>query len=227
MNSIAHRTDNAPAVPAIDSTPSGRLPFAVAHPAAATFAPEPLTRRLPLNAEHTDGQSAGIDQLRQPQPAEQTVCPDGVTFCDGRPDDHEVPGQHLHMGPITYLRGPYVGSNEGIAGFHLRQIDGEQPVMEFSGDGSWPELGLDGVDALTAGLTEHNIRLRMSRRVLADRLNPSRTPLDEPEREQYAAAAFELAARAMQASLDASDNPAATLRSLRTWIGLAEDEVRA
>ncbi|MEU3413741.1 hypothetical protein ABZ760_21140 [Streptomyces sp. NPDC006658] len=157
----------------------------------------------------------------------QLTCPDGVRFCQGYPSDHEVPGDHLNMGPITAMHGPYVGSQEGIAGFHLRQIQGEQPVIEFVGDGSWPALDLADVDRLGADLLTHHIALKVARRQLADMLTSARTPLDEPEDEQTAHAAFSLAAEALAVALEKSPDREATLAAMRSLVNLHAAEVHA
>ena len=91
-------------------------------------------------------------------------------------------------------------------------------------------LRLEQLGAETAEVTERVIQLKMERRRLADRLNPTKdgVPLDavESERKQYSAGAFDLALDALDAALEYSDDQALTIRAIRGWLRLAEDEIR-
>ncbi|MEU9245680.1 hypothetical protein [Streptomyces sp. NPDC048385] len=74
---------------------------------------------------------------------------------------------------------------------------------------------------------ERLTQLLAARRRLAIQLNPGTTPFAETDEEQVAAAAFELATRSGVAALDLSPDAAGTVRALRGWLSLAEDENRA
>jgi hypothetical protein len=91
-------------------------------------------------------------------------------------------------------------------------------------------LRLEQLGAETAEVTEHAIQLKMERRRIADRLNPTKdgVPLDavESPRKQYSAGAFDLALDALDAALEYSEDQALTIRVIRGWLRLAEDEIR-
>ncbi len=177
-----------------------------------------------LDLQPTQHLPYAVEQARPHPDTAPTACPDGIAFCDGRPGDHDIPGHHLHMGRIKAMHGPYDDSGDGLMAYHLRQIDGEKPVIEFAADGTWPELDVAGMDGLIHDATTHLVNLIADRRRLACLLDPCRTPLDEPEDKQTSSAAFSLALKAMDVALDKTDDRAGMLLALRTWLQMTEDE---
>ncbi|MEU0671600.1 hypothetical protein ABZ330_01670 [Streptomyces sp. NPDC006172] len=200
-------------VPPVDFRTNGHLPALVADAVEQT--------------RQCADELAAAALVADTAPERTSDCPDGVWFCEGYADEHREPGEHLHMGRITFMRGPYVGSNEGINGFHLSQIQGEEPHIEFVGDGSWPENDLAGTDRLIGDMTAHLVALRVARRQLADMLHPARTPLDESDAEQTSDAAFALAADALAIALEQSPDRSATLAAMRSLVELHAAEDRA
>ncbi|MFD5483788.1 DUF6907 domain-containing protein [Streptomyces hawaiiensis] len=107
----------------------------------------------------------------QPRDTERTTCPDGVSFCDGDPGDHEDPREHFHHGPFTAMGAhrPYAGRHgDGIMAFHLSQVNGETPGLDFVAGGDWPTLDLGEVDELISDMSGHLAKLRAARTQIAD-----------------------------------------------------------
>ncbi|MFF1679453.1 DUF6907 domain-containing protein [Streptomyces sp. NPDC058256] len=112
--------------------------------------------------------STSQDQLRDPK---MTACPDGVSFCDGSPRDHEDPREHFHHGPIMAMgaQRPYASQHtDGIMTFHLSQVNDETPGLDFVAGGDWPTLSLGEVDELVNDMSAHLAKLRAARTQLAD-----------------------------------------------------------
>jgi hypothetical protein len=107
----------------------------------------------------------------QPRDTASTACPDGVSFCDGNPRDHEDPREHFHHGPFTAMGAhrPYAGRHgDGIMAFHLSQVNDETPGLDFVAGGDWPTLDLGEVDELVSDMSAHLAQLRAARTQIAD-----------------------------------------------------------
>ena len=179
---------------------------------------------------------ARLDQARQDvEPATEpgsvtapAACPDNVTWCLGDPDGHADPREHRHEGPEYKLNGSYLQDSDtsGIAAFALTQWDDGEPCVVFQGTGLWPSLDLTQVDQLIADAVPWLVQLIATRRLLAIEVSPNRpvVPFAESGDEQTASAAFDLATKAVDVALATTGDRAGTLRALRNFLALAEDE---
>ncbi|MGW6736297.1 DUF6907 domain-containing protein [Streptomyces sp. NPDC055013] len=105
-----------------------------------------------------------------PNGSDTISCPDGVSFCTGDPADHEDPNEYFHHGPFTAMGAhrPYAGRRgDGIMAFHLSQVNGEAPGLDFVAGGDWPTLSLGEVDELISDMSVHLAKLRAARTQIA------------------------------------------------------------
>ncbi len=92
--------------------------------------------------------------------------------------------------------------------------------------GVYTGQALDALDQQITDSIEQLTRLIAARRYLAVQANPGRTPFTESDEQQMASAAFSLAVQAMTGAVDRSQDKAATLLALRSWLDLAGVETR-
>jgi hypothetical protein len=161
----------------------------------------------------------------------QTSCPDGVDWCTGDPENHADPREHRHESREYALTGRYLQDSDpgssGIAAVQLAAWDDEAPRLVFQGTGLWPDLNLAQTDELVADAVPWLIGLMATRRRFAIALEPGKTPFTETEAEQTSAAAFSLAARALETAVSRSGNRAETLRAFRSLVNFYGDEAGA
>ncbi|MEV6382570.1 hypothetical protein AB0M31_24515 [Streptomyces sp. NPDC051773] len=122
----------------------------------ARHGPEPLNAHLldlsgskPIIGLRDTDTTAAEARVKAPEPSgtpQTTAYPDGVSFCDGNPRDHEDPREHPHHGPLIAMRAhrPYAcHRRDGIMALQLTQVDDETPGLDFVADGEWPPLDLE------------------------------------------------------------------------------------
>lgn len=161
--------------------------------------------------------------------ATPTACPGGITWCLGEPANHADPREHRHEGPEYGLTGSYVDGNwtKSLVAFQIAQWDGGEPRLVFQSDGTWPDLGLSGVDELIGDAVPWLVQLFATRRRLAIELSPNRSkvPFAESEDKQTASAGFDLATKAIDVALARAEGRAGMFRALRNFLDLTEDEL--
>lgn len=186
------------ATPAVDPTHTGRLPYVVDQ----------------------------ARELRQPTDGPHTPCPDGITWCLGKPANHSDTDEHRHEGPEYGLTGSYIQSDwhESLVGFQIAQWPGGEPHIVFQSDGTWPDLGLSEADELIGGAVPWLIQLIATRRRIAIELNPGKTPFTESQDRQTASAGFDLATAAIDVALAKTEDRAGMFRALRTFLAMTEAE---
>lgn len=164
--------------------------------------------------------------LRGEQPDSSTACPDGVAWCEGDPLNHNDTDDHRHEGPEHKLNGSYLcdPASGGIAAFQMAQWPDGEPHLVFQGSGLWADINLDQTRELKRDLTAHLIRLNATERHLAILLNPGKTPFEETDDEQLSDGAVGVALDAIQVALEKSGNRAMTMRALRNFLDMTEDE---
>lgn len=157
---------------------------------------------------------------------EPTPCPDNIAWCDGDPLNHTDDDDRRHQGAGHTLNGSYLcdPGTEGIATFYLAKWRDSQPHLVFQGTGLWADIDLEQVDELIGDAVPWLTQLIATRRHLSILLNPGRTPLKETSEQQTVSAAFSLATRAIDVALANTGDRAGTLRALRNFLDLAEDE---
>ncbi|GAA2218831.1 hypothetical protein [Streptomyces indiaensis] len=174
-------------------------------------------------ARERDDQLAAESARQHP---EHRPCPDGVGWCTGDPENHADPREHRHTGREYALTGRYLQDpdRDGIAAVQLAAWDDDAPRLTFQGTGLWPELDLAQTDDLVRDAVPWVIGLLATRRRFAIALEPGKTPFTESETEQTSAAAFSLAARALETALSTSANREQTIRAFRSLLDLHTDE---
>ena len=162
---------------------------------------------------------------------EHLRCPDGIDWCTGNLDNHADPREHRHTSREYALTGRYLQDpaprTSGIAEVQLAAWDDDAPRLTFQGAGLWPELDLAQTDELIGDAVPWLIGLIALRRRFAIELNPGNTPFTESEDKQQSAAAFSLAARAIEVALSKSPDRAGTLAAMRSLLDLHADEDRS
>jgi hypothetical protein len=155
---------------------------------------------------------------------EPTACPDGITWCIGKPANHDGSDETYHEGREYALRGAYLqdlDAGRQTAAFNLAKISDGPTRFVFQGTGLYPDLPLSQVDELVRDVTSHAINLRAVRRLYADALRPARTgPIRESEDEQTSHAAFSVAADALGIALEKSADRAKTLAAMRVMLDM-------
>ncbi|MGW1278045.1 DUF6907 domain-containing protein [Streptomyces tsukubensis] len=111
-------------------------------------------------------------------------CPDGVTFCDGDPQNHDRPGDHFHRGQPHAVTAP---NGEVLNEITIVQWDGEQIELEFQGSGSWETYDLVQVDNLLAQFRAHTAHLTKARNLLDSRTGSAADTAAEPLADRVAA----------------------------------------
>lgn len=155
------------------------------------------------------------------------VCPDGVPWCEGDPEDHADPREHHHSGPSTRMDGSYLQIRDDLMVFHLIQWNDAEPRLMFQADGTWPELDLKQVDELAADELQHLVRLHDARRKLRtltiDR-KYGRTTTSADMADDLSDAAVSVALTAMSAALKSAPDRTRTPLALRTALDLTETD---
>ncbi|MGW0596108.1 hypothetical protein ACWD11_03070 [Streptomyces sp. NPDC002776] len=177
-------------------------------------------------AEDTRARTVQVAAETAREHPEHRPCPDGIDWCTGTPEDHADPREHHHTSRQYQFNGRYLqdADGHGIAAVQLSSWDDEEPRISFQGTGLWPDLGLPETDELLSDAVLWVIGLLALRRRFAIALEPGKTPFTETESEQTSAAAFSLAARAIEVALAQSPDRAGTLAAMRSLLNLHADE---
>lgn len=158
---------------------------------------------------------------------------DDITTCvyDGRPATAHRTGESGNRYGLCADCAAYTVGADGLSVIQHPAAFPNDGGREHREDAPAKPAILEQADTDIATADERAIRLRIERHRLADLLNPTAdgAPLDatEPYATQYAAAAFSLAVDAMNSALDASPDPARTMRALRTALTMAFAEAGA
>ncbi|MER7969681.1 hypothetical protein ABTX35_11935 [Streptomyces sp. NPDC096080] len=159
------------------------------------------------------------------------ACPDGVDWCTGIPANHAGHlDDHRHESVEYRMAGDYLQdpAHDGMAAFQMAAWgDGTRPTLVFQGTGLWPDLTPEQAKELKRDALAWLIGVHATTRRHAVDRQPTRTPFTETRNEQEAAAAFEVATRAMGTAMAKSGDRAAMVRAMRAFLDLCDREDQA